>query len=179
VSDTVLSSPRRRSASALRWPALALFLLVAASSGAASEPEIRPWSDLEDPIAPHLTPGAWTLVMFWSVTCEICAVETPVLNAFYEQERDRGVHILGVSIDGPGMRTEAARWMKHHQMRFPSLIGELSWIAAYFAAATEEPFLGTPTFMIFDPRGRLVGVNAGPVRIQAVKDFIARKQRAE
>ncbi len=158
---------------------LALSLLAAAGAEATAEPEILPWAALEAPIAPHLTPGAWTLVMFWSVTCGICAAETPALNDFYEQERERGVHLLGVSIDGAGRHAEVARWMKHHQMGFPSLLGELSGIGAYFAAAAGEPFRGTPTFMIFDPRGQLVGLNAGPVRIQAVRDFIARKQRGD
>lgn len=163
------------------WLALAVALFIATGVGATSDPEIRPWTDRAAPIAPHLTPDAWTLVMFWSVTCGICAAETPKLNAFYQQEqqRDRGVSLLGVSIDGPAMHPQVAGWMQDHGMGFPTLLGDLASIASYFSAATQEAFRGTPTFMIFNPRGQLVGVNAGPIRVQAVKDFIARKEKID
>ena len=129
--------------------ALAIALFTATSAIAASEPEIRAWAARGDPIAPHLAPGAWTLVMFWSVSCGICAAETPGLNTFHEQEqaREDGVRLLGVSIDGSGMRPEVARWMQDHQMHFPTLLGDLREIASYFSAATQEAFRGTPTFM--------------------------------
>jgi len=117
--------------------------------------------------------------MFWSVTCGICAAETPALNAFYERERDTGIELLGVSIDGPDMRHQVARWMTQHQMGFPTLLGDLAEIGAYFTSATQEPFRGTPTFMVFDPTGRVVGVNAGAVRPEAVKSFIDRKRSAD
>lgn len=155
-----------------------LTLAGALSTGVASEPDIQPWAGLAHPIAAHLRPGTWTLVMFWSVTCGICAAEMPALNAFYERERDSGIQLLGVSIDGPNMRHQVARWMTQHQMRFPTLLGNLAEIGAYFANATQEPFRGTPTFMIFDPSGRVVGVNAGAVRPDAVKSFIDRKRSA-
>ncbi len=152
-------------------------LAVTGKAYADAEPRIRPWQDGESPLAAHLTPGGWTLVMFWSVTCVICASEAPTMSALHEEEESHGVALLGVSIDGTDQRPAVARWMQRHQMRFPTLLGDLRGIAAYFEAAAREPFRGTPTFMIFDPRGRLVGVNAGPVRAKAVRDFIARKAR--
>jgi len=69
--------------------------------------------------------------------------------------------------------------MRDHQMGFPTLLGDLASIAGYFSAATQEGFRGTPTFMVFNRSGQLVGVNAGPLRIQALKDFIARKEKAD
>ncbi len=156
------------------------FMLAGAlGTGVASEPDIQPWQSLDPPIAAHQRPGTWTLVMFWSVTCGICAAETPALSAFYERERESGIELLGVSIDGASMRHQVARWMTQHQMRFPTLLGDLAEIGGYFARATREPFRGTPTFMLFDPTGQVVGVNAGPVRPEAVKSFIDRKRSAD
>ena len=159
-----------------RGVVLAGWLLFALPVVAAASAEIRPFTAAADPISEHRTEGAWTLVMFWSVTCSICATESPGLSAFHEEEARSGVNVLGVSIDGAGMREEVAAWMARHQMRFPTLLGDLAQVAGYFSAATGEPFRGTPSFLMFDPRGRLVGVNVGPVRVQAVREFIARKQ---
>ena len=115
--------------------------------------------------------------MFWSVTCEICAAEAPALSALNKARQEPGVDLLGVSIDGATLRSEVARWMKRHEMDFPTLLGELPEIAAYYQMATRERFRGTPTFMVFNPAGQLVGLNLGPVRIHQLQNFIARKER--
>ena len=168
---------RRQLCSLAQRLVAAAVLLSASVVTAAAEPEIRPWTDGETPLRAHFKSGTWTLVMFWSVTCSICAVETPALNSFYKAERDNGVHLLGVSIDGGARRDEVAQWMKRHHMGFPTLLGELRSIAVFFDTSTQEPFRGTPTFLLYDRSGRLVGMNTGPVRAQAIKDFIARKER--
>ena len=138
--------------------------------------QLLPWPDGNDPLAGHVRKGQWTLVMYWSVTCTICAHEAPLMSQLHEEPASKSpVNVIGVCIDGPAMKSAAAEWMREHEMRFPSLLGDLREVAAYFSVAAKEQFLGTPTFMIFDRARQLVGVNAGPVRIQAVRSFIARK----
>lgn len=149
---------------------------VPAALHAASEPEIHSWVERESPLQAHLKPGEWTLVVFWSITCSICASEMPALNALHQAERGNGISMLGVSIDGEAFRGVVGEWMQQHQMEFPTLLGELGSVAGYFGAAAQEDFRGTPSFMLFNRSGKLAGMNAGPVRVQAIKDFIARKE---
>ena len=59
-------------------------------------------------------------------------------------------------------------------MSFDNLIGELTVVAFNYEASTEEPLQGTPTYMMFNPQGQLVGHNPGPVKIEALEKFIQR-----
>lgn len=161
----------------LRWLLSLMLGMVVITAPVQADPDIREWLNQARPLHEHFEDDSWTLVMFWSVSCEICARETPALGAFHQEKKERGIRVLGVSIDGVQQQDSVARWMKRHGMHFASLLGPLPDIAAYYSSVTAEQFLGTPTFLIFDRAGELVGVNPGPVRIQAVRDFINRREK--
>lgn len=42
-----------------------------------------------------------------------------------------------------------------------------------FAQITEEQFKGTPTFLIYNRRGRVVAMQAGKLKMQALERFIS------
>ena len=43
--------------------------------------------------------GHVLLVNLWATWCEPCVIETPYLQSLYEEHRDQGLRILGVSVD--------------------------------------------------------------------------------
>ena len=43
--------------------------------------------------------GHVVLVHFWATWCTACREEMPVLDAFYQRYRDRGVDVIGISVD--------------------------------------------------------------------------------
>lgn len=121
----------------------------------------------------HIGNGKWSVVVFWSHDCGICRHETPALNAFHRKHENQDAQVLGVSIDGAKNRHKAEQFIQQTTMAFPTFIGELVLLAADFYQLSGEPFRGTPSFLLFNPKGELMGMQAGPVRMVALEEFIA------
>jgi len=138
-------------------------------------PDLKTMDGQNTDMFDHIVAGKWNLVMLWSVTCGICAKETPRLSELYEEEKGGNLTLLGLSIDGTEQTPAVQQWMDRHSMSFPNLVGEFASIALNFEGLTQEPLRGTPTFLMFDPEGKLAAVNPGPVRPQAVRDFVAKR----
>jgi cytochrome c biogenesis protein CcmG, thiol:disulfide interchange protein DsbE len=45
--------------------------------------------------------GKVVLVNFWATWCAPCREEMPALDAFYKENHDRGLEMVGVSVDRP------------------------------------------------------------------------------
>ncbi len=44
--------------------------------------------------------GQWLVINYWAEWCAPCRTEIPELNAFAEQQKGKGVKVLGVNFDG-------------------------------------------------------------------------------
>jgi len=117
--------------------------------------------------------------MLWSVTCGICAREVPVYSDFHDAQKSRGIKILGVALDGYEQKESIKNTMRRWDMRFPTLIADLGLFGSDYQIQTGERLMGTPTFMIYTPEGRLVANNTGPMRTSALLDYITRRQAQE
>ncbi len=125
-----------------------------------------------------LIAGKWNLVMIWSTNCGVCRTETPRLSDLYDEEMDGDITLLGISIDGFEATDEVKQFASDYDMRFPTLLGEFITVASEYTTLSQEELRGTPTFMLFDPEGALAAVNPGPVRPEAVREFVAKRNAA-
>jgi peroxiredoxin len=92
--------------------------------------------------------GQVVLLNFWATWCRPCRTEIPSLVSLYRDYKDRGLVVLGVSVDSEVQLVKPfARVMK---MNYPVLIG----------AGHEDlgdafgPFLGFPTSVLIARDGR-------------------------
>jgi thiol-disulfide isomerase/thioredoxin len=104
------------------------------------------------------------VVNVWATWCAPCVAEMADLQKIASRFRDRGVAVVGVSLDDalPGDRTEAKRrvdqFLEKHQIRFANL---------YFTGRTTEltealAFDGSiPITIIFDWRGKEIARASG------------------
>jgi peroxiredoxin len=117
--------------------------------------------------------GKWLVVMFWASDCHICSKEAHEYVAFHARNKDSNAHVLGVTIDGLANKEAAQGFVDEHKLNFPNLIGSAEDIAGMYYELTGEFWIGTPTFFIYDPNGKLRAAQAGAVPAEILEKFIA------
>jgi cytochrome c biogenesis protein CcmG/thiol:disulfide interchange protein DsbE len=100
--------------------------------------------------------GQVILVNFWATWCAPCKVEIPGFIELYQQYKDKGFVILGVSGDDDAetLRAFASEW----KINYPVLVGkdEEKLLDAY------GPLYGYPTSVIVGRTGAVCGRHVGP-----------------
>lgn len=132
----------------------------------------------ETAIKEHTGKGKWLIVMIWASDCHVCNKEAHQYTAFHKQHKDKDAQMLGLSIDGKEKLTDAKDFMKRHQLNFPNLIGEPMDVASMYQEHTGGNWVGTPSFMVFNPKGELIGAQAGAVPVSIIESFIERESSA-
>ena len=122
--------------------------------------------------------GKWLVVMIWASDCHICNKEAHAYVDFHFAHADDTAQVLGISADGQAKKTDALRFIERHKVNFPNLIGEPADVARHFSELTGTYFVGTPTFLIYDPEGILKAQQAGAVPTELIENFIQQQTTA-
>lgn len=123
--------------------------------------------------------GKWLVVMLWASDCHVCNQEAHQYVDFHANHANKDAMILGVSLDGDSRKTEAKRFMEKHKINFPSLIGEPEVVAGIYQNLTGSEWIGTPTFMVYTPKGELVAAQVGAVPPEIIESFMERESKNE
>ena len=113
--------------------------------------------------------GRVVLVNFWATWCAPCRVEMPGFQDVWEDYRDRGFTIVGLSVDR-GVRADVARWVGQREITYPIGFPTGATRRAYGGART------LPTSVLINRDGRIVhrveGFYAEPALRAAVKRLL-------
>ncbi|WP_435139050.1 redoxin domain-containing protein [Formosa sp. A9] len=115
--------------------------------------------------------GKVTIIDFWAAWCGPCRRENPNLVKLYKQYHDKGLEILGVSLDGtPRQQDAKAEWIK--AITKDSLTWNHMSNLAYFNDPIAKKFniRSIPATYILNAEGKIV---AKGLRGQALEDKIA------
>jgi peroxiredoxin len=93
--------------------------------------------------------GRVVMVNFWATWCAPCRLEMPGFEDVWRDYRDRGVVILGVSVDR-GVRSEVERWVRDRDITYPIAFATGSMVEAYGGANL------LPTSVLINREGRIV-----------------------
>lgn len=137
-----------------------------ASSGSAQtsvkppeERKIAPDFELKDSDGKDLRlsnlKGKVILVNFWATWCEGCQVEIPWFVEFEKSYADRGLVVVGVSMDDDGWKS-VRPWIKEKKVNYPIVIGDEGLGKQYGLE-------GMPLTVLVDREGKIADVHAGVV----------------
>lgn len=116
--------------------------------------------------------GKWTVVMFWASDCHVCNAEAHEYVGLQEKHIDGNIRMLGITMDGQANLEAAKDFVSEHKLNFKNLIGEPETVAGLYYDMTGNYFVGTPTFMIFSPDGKVRAADAGAFPPKIIEDFI-------
>ena len=121
--------------------------------------------------------GKVVVLNFWATWCPPCRVELPQLAEIHRTYQERGVEVIGISMDEAGL-DHVLKFSETAEIPYPIALGAFSEMEKLWAPlkgiptvegfGTESPKAGTgsvqllPTTFIIDQAGRIVTKHVGP-----------------
>lgn len=103
---------------------------------------------------------------FWATWCLPCTAEMPSLEALWREYRDRGLVVVGVSVDRHAPRTLIEPYLANLGLTFPVLVDP----QMETANAWRVP--GVPATFVIRPGGEVVGMAVG------IREWNSKEMRA-
>ncbi|GAB4236232.1 MAG: hypothetical protein OHK0028_13110 [Deltaproteobacteria bacterium] len=101
-----------------------------------------------------------TLLVFWSIFCEPCRFEMPIVQKLYDKHKDAGLSVLAVALDGEPLKNSIVGFVKQEGYTFRVLIDELDE-KEMFKVADPYGVGGTPTLYLVDRGGKVAFAKVG------------------
>ena len=102
---------------------------------------------------------------FWATWCTPCTTEMPALEALWREYRERGLVVVGVSVDRGAPRALIEPYLKHLGLTFPILLD------AQMETANAWRVPGVPATFVIRPGGEVVGMAIG------IREWTSREMR--
>ena len=157
----------------MRFLFICSILIISSISAATNHPTFQNLATSEFETIEHYSDGdQWLIVMIWASDCVACNKEARSYSELHDRHKNRNAKVVGISIDGTNKRNEAIAFTQRHQISFPNLITTPDVGANYYSQLTQTKWAGTPSFLIFNPRGGLEAKQAGAIPAELLEQFL-------
>ena len=110
------------------------------------------------PLAMESFRGKLLLVNFWATWCPPCVEELPLLDFFYQENKDKNLQVVGLAVDQPSaVRT----WLQTRPLNFPVAMAGLGGTELSKSLGNISGSL--PFTVVFSPAGALLHRKIGKV----------------
>ena len=156
-----------------KWMIMSLLWLPLVAAAAAVDITLKDMHGQDRNVKEFIGQGKWTVVAVWGSSCTICKQEIHQMSFFHRAHKNKDAIVLGISIDGQAGRQQAAGFIRQHGLEFTNLLAELPQMQQFGGG----PLMGTPTFYLYSPKGRLRAYQVGPVSREQIEQFMAKGER--
>lgn len=94
--------------------------------------------------------GKPLLANFWATWCPPCVEELPLLDSFYQRQKDRGWQVLGIAVDQP---SSVRQWLQRSPLAFPVVLAGLQ--GTEMSKSLGNRAGGLPFTVLFDAQGQV------------------------
>jgi peroxiredoxin len=98
--------------------------------------------------------GRVIVIEFWATWCAPCREEIPVLNQIYKVYREKGLVVIGISLDRKPPQ-EVKKFLDQLQVEYPNVMGDEEIFEKYSQMVNLGPIRGIPATFVIDRKGQI------------------------
>jgi len=98
--------------------------------------------------------GQVIVLEFWATWCAPCREEIPVVNQIYKAYREKGLVVIGISLDRKPPQ-EVKKFLDEIHVEYLNVMGDEETLEKYSQMANLGPIRGIPATFIIDRQGRI------------------------
>ena len=154
---------------------LTIFLLLSLASinaYASLDISLKSIDDKQYNLSQYIGHGKWLVLNIWGTRCPPCREEMPELVRFHDEHKDTDAIVVGIAIDFPSYgyakQDQVVEFANDYFIDFPILLSDSSITEKIGLGRLE----GLPTTFLFDPDGKVVGMQVGAITKKILENFI-------
>jgi len=101
-----------------------------------------------NPVTLSSLKGKVVFLNFWATWCGPCVREIPDFIEAYKEYKDKGMEIIGISVD-EGSSAKVVKFVEEHEINYPIVMYTTQFIRDYM------PGNAIPVTIIIDPQGKI------------------------
>jgi thiol-disulfide isomerase/thioredoxin len=102
--------------------------------------------------------GKLLLVNFWATWCPPCVEELPLLDFFYQENKDKNIQVVGLAVD---QLSAVQTWLQTRPLNFP--VGMVGLEGTELSKSLGNVSGSLPFSVVFSPAGLLVHRKTGKI----------------
>lgn len=153
------------------------FVLITNAAFASYDISLKSIDDSQHKLSEYIGQGKWVVLNIWGTKCPPCQEEVPELVKYHDVHKEDDSIVVSIAIDFPSYtyadKDEVAEFADDYLIDFPVLLSDGSITRRLGLGRLD----GLPSSYVFDPDGKVVGMQIGGVTRSTLETFIDKQKQ--